>query len=66
MTEIPQYPAPDRKREDPVARSMSKADACAKPCTMGNTKGVRIRPMLGDKSLRRKRKKHDPRDVKFY
>lgn len=68
MNEIPNYPRPDQaKRVDPVARSMAKPDACAKPCTIG--KGVRVRVNLkGDKTLRRSRRKrpHDKRDVAFY
>lgn len=61
---IPTYPAV--KREDPVARSMAKPDACAKPATLGSK--VRIRVTQGDKSLKRSRKKrrNDPRDVTFY
>lgn len=69
MTDTPQMSAPMmqgvKKPVDPVARSLAKPDACAKPATMG--KGVRVRVMSGDKSMkRRKRRKNDPRDVKFY
>lgn len=61
--EIPTYPA--LKKEDPVARSMAKPDACAKPATMGSK--VRVRVTQGDKSLKRKKKRrNDPRDVAFY
>lgn len=50
---------------DPVARSLSKPDACAKPCTMG--KPVRIRVNQSNKSLKRKKKyPRDKRDVLFY
>lgn len=51
---------------DPVSRSLSKPDACAKPCTLG--KSVRIRINQGDKSLKRKKKRNprDKRDVTFY
>lgn len=51
---------------DPVSRSLSKPDACAKPCTLG--KGVRIRINQNDKSLKRKKKRNprDKRDVTFY
>lgn len=62
MIDIPKYPKPG---EDPVKRSMAKNDACAKPATLGNTK-VRVRVTSGDKSLKRKRRKHDPRDVHFF
>lgn len=64
--EIPNYPDPKKKAElDPVARSIAKPDAFAKPATMG--KGVRVRVSSGDKSLKPKRKKkHDKRDVQFY
>lgn len=66
MIEIPNYPTTATKKEDPVARSMAKPDACAKPGTVGNSK-VRIRVTTGDKSLKpRKRKRKDPRDVQFY
>lgn len=66
--EFPKYPPlkPEPvpiKKEDPVARSLAKPDACAKPATFA--KGVRVRPMSGDKSLKR-RKRKDPRDVQFY
>lgn len=65
MNDLPQYP-PVKKPEDPVARSMAKPDACAKPATMGK---VRVRVAQGDKSLKprkRKRGPHDKRDVRFY
>lgn len=64
MTEIPTYPKP---KEDPVARSLARPDACAKPATMGKG-SVRIRPMADSQKvkIRRKKKKHDPRDVHFY
>ena len=68
MTEIPKYPPPPAKRiplEDPVARSLARPDACAKPATLGK---VRVRVTQGDKSLKRKRKRgpQDKRDVHFY
>lgn len=64
MNEVPQYP-PVKKPEDPVARSLARPDACAKPATMGK---VRVRVTQGDKSLKRKRKRGpaDKRDVHFY
>lgn len=64
MTEIPTYSNPLQKKEDPVARSLARADACAKPATMGK---VRVRVTQGDKSLKRKKKRrNDKRDVTFY
>lgn len=63
--EIPEYPNLPKKKEDPVERSLSRADACAKPATMAGNK-VRVRTMAGDKSLKRKRRKRDKRDVTFY
>lgn len=66
MTEIPKYPQP-QKKEDPVARSMARPDACAKPATLGTSR-VRIRVSTGDRSLlpRKKKRHHDKRDVFFY
>lgn len=70
MTEIPKYPPvqPLKKIpvEDPVARSLARPDACAKPATMGSK--VRVRVTQGDKSLKRKKKRgaRDKRDVNFY
>ena len=67
MTVIPTYPpttaAP--KIEDPVARSMANPNACAKPGSVGK---VRVRTTMGDKSLKRKRKRrtNDKRDVTCY
>lgn len=66
MIELVNTPANALKKlpVDPVARSISKPDACAKPATMGK---VRIRVTQGDKSLKRKRKHpRDKRDVQFY
>ena len=65
---IPTYPAapPIKKPEvDPVARSLARPDACAKPATLGK---VRVRVSSGDKSLKRKRKrgKPDKRAVHFF
>lgn len=60
---------PVNKPEDPVERSLKKPDACAKFATLGKPSGskqtgVRVRAMAW-KDSRRKRKK-DPRSVKFY
>lgn len=54
---------------DPVTRSLAKPDACAKFASLGKPsggkkEGVRVRPMAW-KDSRRKRKK-DPRAIKFY
>lgn len=66
MTEIPQYVVPQKKPEDPVARSIAKPDAFAKPATMGHSK-VRVRLTSPDKvKIRKKKKHHDKRDVTFY
>lgn len=61
-------PTQPLKKEDPVARQMAKPDACAKPCSMGGAKSVRVRPMnMSDKvKIRKKRKHWDRRDVAFY
>lgn len=68
MSEIPMYP-PDKQPVirkngpvDPVARSIAKRDAFAKPASFPG-KGVRVRPM-NFKAQRKKKK--DPRDVTFY
>jgi len=56
-------------KQDPVQRSLAKPDACAKPCTIGKTaanKGVRIRVTNQRPPGRPKKKKRDPRDVKFW
>lgn len=69
MTEIPHYPQPKQK-EDPVQRSLARPDACAKPCSMGKGAGVRVRPMSEKQwkkvTFRRKKRKHDYRDVHFF
>lgn len=66
MTELPQYPQLP-KIEDPVARSIANPNAFAKPGTMGKTQGTRVRPLVVKKSPGRQRKrKPDPRYVKFY
>ena len=67
MTVIPTYPPTTavKKIEDPVARSMAKPNACDKPCSVGK---VRVRTTMGDKSLKRKRKRrtNDKSDVTLY
>lgn len=52
---------------DPVARSMAKPDACAKPGVMGRS-SVRVRAMAATKAprVRMRRRKHDYRDVQYY
>lgn len=62
-----EQPKPEKDEQtDPVKRSLEKPGAFAKPGTLQN-RNVRIRLTTGDKSLRRKKKrKHDPRDVTFY
>lgn len=54
------------KKTDPVARSMAKPDACAKPCNINASRGVRVRVNMGKVNIRRKKRNHDPRDVTFY
>ena len=66
--EIPHYPKPP-ETVDPVARSIAKPDAFAKPGTVSSgSRGMRVRLTTGDKSLkpRRKKRNHDYRDVSFY
>lgn len=67
MTELINTPANALKKlpVDPVARSIARPDACAKPATLGK---VRVRVTQGGKSLKRKKKRNplDKRDVTFY
>lgn len=66
MTEIPQYVVPQKKPVDPVARSIAKPDAFAKPATMSGSK-VRVRLTSPDKvKIRKKKRNWDKRDVTFY
>ncbi len=53
---------------DPVARSIAKPDAFAKPGTVGRGSNVRVRLTSGDKSIkvRKKKRPYDKRDVHFY
>ena len=67
--EIPKY-TPPKKEEvkitvDPVARSLARPDACAKPATIGKA-GVRVRVTNQRLPGRPKRKKRDYRDVKYF
>lgn len=70
MTESNNCQCSAEKKEDPVARSMSKPDCCAKFATIGKPSGskVMVRVTHGDKSLKRKKKKRpgDKRDVTFW
>ena len=74
---IPTYPAPKSepvpiKQQTAVERSIAKPDAFMKPCSVGKaaartgrgTPETRIR-MTNPNPKQRKRKR-DPRDVKFY
>ena len=60
------------KEQDPVARSIAKPDAFAKPATMGkmgfaSSKPTRMRVMGWKRGPGRPRKRpFDKRDVKFY
>lgn len=51
----------EKKPEDPVARSIAKRDAFAKP---GHV--TRVRLTNEKPTMRRRKKKRDPRDVIFY
>ena len=67
--EVPNYPPPKKEEppQDPVARSLARPDACAKPAVIGkHTTGVRVRPTNQRMPGRPKRKKRDVRDVKFF
>ena len=70
MSDLPTYPKlPEKKIEDPVARSIAKPHAFAKPGNMTTTtnKGTRFRPLAFKKGPGRMRKrKRDPRQVDFY
>jgi hypothetical protein len=63
----------EKKIEDPVARSIAKPDAFAKPAIIGkpgaptNSKSTRIRTMNWKRGRGRPRKtRPDPRKVKFF
>ena len=68
---IPTYPAPKReevpvKAQTAVERSIAKPDAFAKPGTLGQQK-TRVRLLSAkSKSGRQRKKKFDPRRVRFY
>lgn len=66
---IPNYPRPKAEavevKLDPVARSMAKPDACAKPCTT-KPANSRVRVRVNNDRVRVRRKKRDKRDVQFY
>lgn len=55
---------------DPVARSLAKPDAFAKPGHIGAAKSVgsKVRVRLTNEKVRGRPRKHrrDPRDVKFF
>lgn len=68
MTEIQTYSSVKKEPEqvDPVARSLARPDACAKPATIGHPKGVRIRPTNHRLPGRPKKRKRDYRDVRYF
>lgn len=70
--DIPNYPQPEAKPEPvpvkiltSVERSLAKPDAFAKPGRVGNVK-VRVRLTNQRQPGRPKKRKRDPRDVRFY
>lgn len=63
----PQKKEPVPIHQDPVARSIAKPDAFAKPGTFGNSKvRVRLSANPNNVKIRRKKKNWDRRDVTFY
>lgn len=71
IVEIPKYPQPNPEpvpiRVDPIARSIAKPDAFAKPAVVGhpNTK-VRVRLTNQRMPGRPKKRKRDIRDVRYF
>lgn len=69
--EIPKYPNPKTEpvpvKVNPVERSLAKPDAFAKPAVVGHP-NTKVRVRLTNQRLpgRPKRKKRDPRDVRFF
>lgn len=71
---IPTIPLPKKETVpvvDAVARSIAREDAFMKPGSMGKSHGrgtnaTRIRMSNPDPKSRPRKKKHDPRDVKFW
>lgn len=71
IVEIPKYPQPKSEpvpiQVDPVARSLARPDACAKPAVIGkHSAPVRVRVTNQRLPGRPKRKKRDIRDVKYF
>lgn len=69
MTDLPTYPPAKKPEDDPVAKSIAKPNAFAKPgnMTTSTNKGTRFRPLAFKKGPGRMRKrKRDPRQVDFY
>jgi hypothetical protein len=67
---IPTYPALKKEsvpvKQTAVERSLARPDAFAKPGTLGNVK-TRVRlTSPKPKSGRQRKRKRDPRDVKFF
>lgn len=70
MSPLPQYPLL-KKPEDPVVKSVSNPNAFAKPGSMGKTgktaqPNVRFRPLSAKRPGRLRKRKRDPRQVRFY
>lgn len=71
IVDIPKYTEPKPEnipvKVDPVARSLERPDACAKPATIGKPKaGVRVRVTNQRLPGRPRKRKRDYRDVKFF
>lgn len=66
MNEVAENPQ-ERQKQETIRKSLEKPNALAKPGSLGR-KGVRIRPLNWNKKIkiRKKGRKHDPRDVTFY
>lgn len=70
MIDIPNYPLPEKQdvpvKQDPVARSIAKPDAFAKPATIGKGSVTRVRLTNEKPKGRPRKRKRDKRDVKFF
>lgn len=69
MTDLSTTPQLRKPEEtDPVARSIAKPTAFAKPGTMGKpgSPAVRFRPLTAKTPARQRKRKRDPRQVRFY
>lgn len=62
MPDFPHYPPLKKNEEDPVAKSIAKPNAFAKP----GTTATRFRPLATKRAPRIRKKKRDPRQVTYY